>query len=124
MDTITINDPVIDPQKVNDFKGRVDPDWCPGCGDFGVLNCLRRACLELERKPHEILTISGIGCSSNFPGFFNSGVSASASSPVMKTIRAFLRKHHSQCPNFRSPCQIRLDATGSCCRLCFLGCLR
>ena len=59
-----------------------------------------------------------------FFGFFNSGVSASASSPVMKTIRAFLRKHHSQCPNFRSPCQIRLDATGSCCRLCFLGCLR
>ena len=20
-----------------DFKGKVDPDWCPGCGDFGVL---------------------------------------------------------------------------------------
>ncbi len=42
MDTLTIYDPVIDPQKVNDFKGRVDPDWCAGCGDFGVLNCLRR----------------------------------------------------------------------------------
>ena len=20
-----------------DLKGKVDPDWCPGCGDFGVL---------------------------------------------------------------------------------------
>ena len=26
-----------------DFKGPVTPDWCPGCGDFGVLNSLQRA---------------------------------------------------------------------------------
>ncbi len=55
-----------------DFKGLVNPDWCPGCGDFGVLNSLQRACAELGLKPHEILTISGIGCSSNLPGYFNS----------------------------------------------------
>ena len=55
-----------------DFKGQVDPDWCPGCGDFGVLNALQRACAELGLKPHEILTVSGIGCSSNLPGYFNS----------------------------------------------------
>ena len=54
-----------------DFKGPVDPDWCPGCGDFGVLNTLQRACAELELRPHEILTVSGIGCSSNFPAYFN-----------------------------------------------------
>ena len=55
-----------------DFKGKVDPDWCPGCGDFGVLTSLQRACAELGLRPHEILTVSGIGCSSNFPGYFNS----------------------------------------------------
>ena len=55
-----------------DFKGPKDPDWCPGCGDFGVLNSLQRACAELGLKPHEILTVSGIGCSSNLPGYFNS----------------------------------------------------
>ena len=54
-----------------DFKGQVDPDWCAGCGDFGVLNSLQRACAELGLKPHEILTVSGIGCSSNLPGYFN-----------------------------------------------------
>lgn len=54
-----------------DYKGPVDPDWCPGCGDFGVLSSLQRACSELEILPHEILTVSGIGCSSNFPGYFN-----------------------------------------------------
>ncbi len=72
MDGIITHELALEPQSVNDYKGKVDPDWCPGCGDFGVLNSLRRACLELGLNPHEILTISGIGCSSNFPGYFNS----------------------------------------------------
>lgn len=54
---------------VKDFKPEVPPDWCPGCGDFGVLNALFRACAELEIQPHELLVVSGIGCSSNLPGF-------------------------------------------------------
>jgi 2-oxoglutarate ferredoxin oxidoreductase subunit beta len=57
---------------VKDFKSEVPPDWCPGCGDFGVLNALQRACAELEILPHELLVVSGIGCSSNLPGFFRS----------------------------------------------------
>ena len=60
------------PLTARDFKGLVDPDWCPGCGDFGVLNAMQRACAEMGLQPHEILTISGIGCSSNLPGYFNS----------------------------------------------------
>ena len=55
-----------------DFKADVPADWCPGCGDFGVLNGLFHACAELGRQPHEILVVSGIGCSSNLPGFFRS----------------------------------------------------
>jgi 2-oxoglutarate ferredoxin oxidoreductase subunit beta len=57
--------------KAKDFKGRVDPDWCPGCGDFGLLNSVQKALAELGRRPHEVMCISGIGCSSNFPGFLN-----------------------------------------------------
>ncbi|HYS11202.1 MAG TPA: 2-oxoacid:ferredoxin oxidoreductase subunit beta [Myxococcales bacterium] len=56
---------------VKDFKGKADPDWCPGCGDFGVLNALKTAVAELGLLPHEVLTISGIGCSSNLPGYIN-----------------------------------------------------
>jgi 2-oxoglutarate ferredoxin oxidoreductase subunit beta len=52
-----------------DYKGRVDPDWCPGCGDFGVLAAVQKALVELQIPKHEVATISGIGCSSNFPGF-------------------------------------------------------
>ena len=54
-----------------DFKGKVEPDWCPGCGDFGVLNALQRACADVGLQPHEIVTVSGIGCSSNLPGYIN-----------------------------------------------------
>lgn len=54
-----------------DFKGEVAPDWCPGCGDFGLLNCMMQALSELGLRPHEVMTVSGIGCSSNFPGFIN-----------------------------------------------------
>jgi 2-oxoglutarate ferredoxin oxidoreductase subunit beta len=54
-----------------DYKGKVDPDWCPGCGDFSVLSSLQKVCAEMGRLPHQVATVSGIGCSSNFPGFFN-----------------------------------------------------
>ena len=54
-----------------DLKGRVDPDWCPGCGDFGVLAAVEKALVELQIPNHNVVTISGIGCSSNLPGFIN-----------------------------------------------------
>ncbi len=52
-----------------DFKPEVPPDWCPGCGDFGVLTGLFQACADLQIQPHDLLVVSGIGCSSNLPGF-------------------------------------------------------
>ena len=54
-----------------DLKGKVDPDWCPGCGDFGVLAAVQKALVELQIPNHTVVTISGIGCSSNLPGFIN-----------------------------------------------------
>jgi 2-oxoglutarate ferredoxin oxidoreductase subunit beta len=52
-------------------KGRVHPDWCPGCGDFSVLAALQAALFELGLNPYQVLVVSGIGCSSNLPGFIN-----------------------------------------------------
>src|SRR5436853_5451980 len=57
------------PLTIKDFKGKADPDWCPGCGDFGVLTALKQALVELNLHPHKVMTISGIGCSSNLPGY-------------------------------------------------------
>jgi len=62
---------IITPNQITmaNFKGRVEPDWCPGCGDYGVLPAVQKALVELQIPQHEVATISGIGCSSNFPGF-------------------------------------------------------
>ena len=57
--------------KVAEYVGKVKPDWCPGCGDFGVLNGVQRALADLDVAPHNVLVVSGIGCSSNLPGFIN-----------------------------------------------------
>lgn len=53
------------------YAGPVDPDWCPGCGDFGVLKGLKMAAAKLGIEPKDLLVVSGIGCSSNLPGFMH-----------------------------------------------------
>ena len=52
-----------------DFKSDLKPIWCPGCGDFGVLQAIYRSLAAIGRAPHEIAFISGIGCSSRIPGY-------------------------------------------------------
>lgn len=43
------------------------PDWCPGCGDFAILNGLKASVAEAGLEPHNTLVVSGIGCSSKLP---------------------------------------------------------
>jgi 2-oxoglutarate ferredoxin oxidoreductase subunit beta len=52
-----------------DYKSDLKPIWCPGCGDFGVLQAIYRALAAVGRQPHEIAFVSGIGCSSRIPGY-------------------------------------------------------
>jgi 2-oxoglutarate ferredoxin oxidoreductase subunit beta len=49
--------------KPSDFKTDVFADWCPGCGDYGIMNGLQMAFAELGLEPHQIVMVSGIGCS-------------------------------------------------------------
>lgn len=63
--------PRTSPFTMADLKGKADPDWCPGCGDFGVLAALQKAVVELQIPTHNVVAISGIGCSSNLPGYIN-----------------------------------------------------
>ncbi|WP_340690636.1 2-oxoacid:ferredoxin oxidoreductase subunit beta [Hydrogenobacter thermophilus] len=55
--------------KPADYKSDVEPTWCSGCGDFGVVAALTRAYSELGLKPENIVSVSGIGCSSRLPLF-------------------------------------------------------
>ena len=47
------------------------PTWCPGCGDFSVLNAYFKLNERRGMMKQKITTISGIGCSSRFPYFVN-----------------------------------------------------
>jgi len=49
--------------KMSDFKTDVFADWCPGCGDFGIMTALQMALAELGLEPHQVVIVSGIGCS-------------------------------------------------------------
>jgi 2-oxoglutarate ferredoxin oxidoreductase subunit beta len=53
--------------KMTDFKTDVFADWCPGCGDFGIMTALQMALAELGLEPHKVVMISGIGCSGKEP---------------------------------------------------------
>jgi 2-oxoglutarate ferredoxin oxidoreductase subunit beta len=55
--------------EAKDYKSSLKPIWCPGCGDFGVVQGIYRALSAIGRPPHEIAFISGIGCSSRIPGY-------------------------------------------------------
>lgn len=57
------------PYRIEELKSAVEPDWCPGCGDYGVLRAVQGAAAGLGIPPHELVIVSGIGCSSNLPGF-------------------------------------------------------
>jgi 2-oxoglutarate ferredoxin oxidoreductase subunit beta len=66
--TTTTQRPV-EEYKARDYKSELKPIWCPGCGDYGVVQAIYRALAAVGRPPHEIAFVSGIGCSSRIPGY-------------------------------------------------------
>lgn len=57
------------PSSPSEYKSGLKPVWCPGCGDFGVLNALSQVYHRLELDPMFTMIVSGIGCSSRIPGY-------------------------------------------------------
>lgn len=46
-------------------------DWCPGCGNNGILLAIKNAIVQLNEDSHNFVIVSGIGCSSKLPHFIN-----------------------------------------------------
>lgn len=55
--------------KIEDFKSDDPIAWCPGCGNFGILNAWKKALVEMDLKPEEILMVSGIGQAAKLPHY-------------------------------------------------------
>lgn len=53
--------------KKADFVSDQEVKWCPGCGDYSVLNSVVSILPEIGKRIEDIVVISGIGCSSRFP---------------------------------------------------------
>jgi len=55
------------PLKPKDFASDQEVKWCPGCGDYAVLNAVKKTLAQLEIQKEDVTFVSGIGCSSRFP---------------------------------------------------------
>jgi len=54
--------------------GNIDIAWCPGCGNFGILNILKQALAELDIAPQNLVIVSGIGQAAKTPHYLRANV--------------------------------------------------
>ncbi|MBI2060082.1 MAG: 2-oxoacid:ferredoxin oxidoreductase subunit beta [Nitrospirae bacterium] len=54
-----------------DFLSDQEVRWCPGCGDYSILNAATTAFTHLNIPRERFVVVSGIGCSSRFPYYVN-----------------------------------------------------
>jgi 2-oxoglutarate ferredoxin oxidoreductase subunit beta len=54
-----------------DFQTDQEVRWCPGCGDYAILNAVQSVFPELGIPREQFVVVSGIGCSSRFPYYMN-----------------------------------------------------
>lgn len=59
------------PLKAADFASDQPVRWCPGCGDYAILNAVKKALVAAGQPKENIAFISGIGCSSRFPYYLD-----------------------------------------------------
>jgi 2-oxoglutarate ferredoxin oxidoreductase subunit beta len=45
--------------------------WCPGCGNFAILECLKTALEELAMPPRDVLVVGGIGQAAKIPQYIS-----------------------------------------------------
>ncbi len=57
--------------KAKDFKTKLKPIWCPGCGDFSIIAAITRSFAWQEMNKAETAIVSGIGCSSRIPAYID-----------------------------------------------------
>jgi len=59
---------------VKDYTESVPIAWCPGCGNFAILQALRKALVDLGKEPHQVLFVSGIGQAPKLPHYTHGNV--------------------------------------------------
>jgi 2-oxoglutarate ferredoxin oxidoreductase subunit beta len=53
----------------DDYASAVENMWCPGCGNFPILNALKQVLADLSLAPHRVVLASGIGQAPKLPHY-------------------------------------------------------
>jgi pyruvate/2-oxoacid:ferredoxin oxidoreductase beta subunit len=81
---------------LDDYQG-IETAWCPGCGNFGILNAFKEAMVELGIEPHRLAVVSGIGQAGKFPHYIRcntfNGLMGSISVAPVGTCRSFTARY-------------------------------
>ena len=56
---------------LKDLATPVKPDWCPGCGNYGILTAVTGAVVELGLEREQVVIVSGIGCHGKIVNYVN-----------------------------------------------------
>ncbi len=57
-----------------DDYGHFEPAWCPGCGNFSILEAVKKALVSQNLAPHQVLFVSGIGQAAKAPHYLKANV--------------------------------------------------
>ncbi|MBR9703515.1 2-oxoacid ferredoxin oxidoreductase [Candidatus Woesearchaeota archaeon] len=56
---------------LQEWNTQARPTWCPGCGNFGIWNGVKRALVSVNAEPNNTVFIGGVGCSGKIPHWVN-----------------------------------------------------
>jgi len=71
------------PKTVFDMEA-CDIAWCPGCGNFGILNIIKDALAELSLPQHEVVFVSGIGQAAKIPQYIKAHSTGCMGGPCLR----------------------------------------
>lgn len=60
--------------ELKSFNSNDENTWCPGCGNFAILACIKESLYELGLSPEEVVMVSGIGQAAKTPHYLKANV--------------------------------------------------
>ncbi|MGG7076513.1 thiamine pyrophosphate-dependent enzyme [Clostridium sardiniense] len=60
--------------ELKSFNSNDENTWCPGCGNFAILACIKESLYELGLSPEKVVMVSGIGQAAKTPHYLRANV--------------------------------------------------
>ena len=53
--------------ELKEYNREEKPNWCPGCGNYGIITAVKKTLAELKFKSENTVLVSGVGCFAKLP---------------------------------------------------------